>query len=67
MRTLAKLKTIFRLRWVIGLLAFFFLNIPHPVYLCVGVGMLILLWMIDDFRTIFWRNITSFADEDRPE
>jgi hypothetical protein len=67
MRTLAKLKFIFKLRTVLGILAFLLFCIPHPFYLMMGVGALILLYMLDDFRALFWRNITSFADEDRPE
>jgi hypothetical protein len=35
--------------------------------LMLGVGALILLYMLDDFRALFWRNIASDALEDYPE
>jgi hypothetical protein len=67
MRKLANLKLIFKLRALLGILAFLLLCIPHPFYLLMGVGMLILLWMLDDLRTMSRKNIQSEASIDRPE
>lgn len=67
MQTLAKLKTIFRLRAVLAILAFLCLCIPHLFYTILGLTFLIVLWMIDDFRHYFWKHIKAEADIDYPE
>lgn len=67
MNTLAHLKTFFRMRWPIIIAALLCLCTIKIQTVLVGLGLLVIYTMLTDFRSRFWLEMKTMADEDRPE